>query len=138
MSAGRKVSGEVFHILSTVPVTFEFSVPHLLDAVIKADATCGAEHAIDGFGKIITTSDIKKISTSLKDQAREVEGVIKRVRTLIKGIPRDCTVEVGVFEVNVVSRVFQQRKDTISDTEDKLIHEMSTGFAMKRQGCRNC
>ena len=52
MFAGRKIGSDLFRELGRVQVSAEFSIPHVLNAIIKANCTCDVEHTIDGFGKV--------------------------------------------------------------------------------------
>ena len=64
-------------------------------AIIKANATCGPATTTDDIGTLITKPDITKLSTSVKDEAIKVEGMIGKACEALEVNRKESVVDMG-------------------------------------------
>ena len=125
MPAGRQVSGNIMEALSKVPIQSEFSIPHFVNGMVKAHATCAEEFCSDGFAKFISGSDIQSVSKKLKGAAVEAEGIMVKARQLLASVERDCVVDLGDFDVRLVLSVLGKSKEKVADIAAAFISEIT-------------
>ena len=125
MPAGRKVSGHFIDQVGKIPMTPDFSIPHFANAVIKTCATCDESECMDGFAKFIVQSNVQQLSKKYKAKAFEAEGILVRAKEVIRNVERDCAVEVGDFECNVVKSVLEKIKTPLLEIAEAFLRDMT-------------
>ena len=133
MPAGRKVAGSLFDELAKVPLSADMCLTRLCSAVVKANASCDANFTQDQVGKLVTTGDVKALAGKYREQSIHAEGVIRRTREAVDMSKRECIVDLGDFEIEVLLSVLQKHpsKLTITQVADNFVKSFR-GVAVNR------
>ncbi len=137
MPEGRIVSGACFDKLASVTLPPNELIPKFISAVIKANATCGADKVRENVGIFVKESDIKSLMTTKKVAAQKAEVLMGRARDVMRDSGKSGTEIIticGDLDVALVSQVFD--KFEIHTTMEMLCEEflqVSLGLGQKEE-----
>ena len=116
LPAGRKVSGNWIQALTSIPITADFSCPRVVQAIFNLHACCDADECDALVSRAVDIAALKRVGTVLKDEAREADRVLGRLKKVRNESERSFTLEYGEASVRIAEVLVGKNKEaTIKD-----------------------
>ena len=111
LPAGRKVSGCWIHWLTSIPLTTDFAVPHLVHAIFKCHACCEELDCDGGIARYVQTAELKALASKRKVDALEAENVLARLKQVYQKAAGSKILEYGKVSVQIAEVVLGKNKN---------------------------